>query len=259
MFKRVLVLFLLAAFSTGAFGSITMLSPSERILEPGALVELGSIAPGETLQLVFATKSLHSTWEVASISPGLLPEAWGTEFVKENRTLTLKIFVPKDAEIQSRNLRVVLSSGDLSETIDIVINVRNGLVKSSLLEKNLRAGEYDSVKYSLRIVNESLGRHLVKVKSSLPVYWFSPFSLALEPGQVLDSELEVFPVVHGERDFSFFIDSELNSERLAVLPAAIEVPPTLQGKFISAFNGYPFFTHSLLPSYLLNALLSLIS
>ena len=70
--------------------------------------------------------------------------------------------------------------------------------------------------------------------------------------------LEVSPGTAGFKEFKFYVDSMLFDKRFAELDAKMRALPSLQTKYTASLYAIPFFSLSLLPSYLLNAFLALL-
>jgi hypothetical protein len=144
------------------------------------------------------------------------------------------------------------------ESFSVYVTVKKNLLAASMEElkqDSLVGGKAD---FRLVLNNESIAMQKVLVSSSLPEYWFSPIELELQPHQTLDVNLSVFPQSYGVRQFSFTVSSGLNSFNKS-FPAELNVFSTIRGKFSSALFGFPFFTVSMLPQFLINAFLALIS
>ena len=66
------------------------------------------------------------------------------------------------------------------------------------------------------------------------------------------------PRVYGYRNYSFYVNSQLNGNLVNLIPARIEALPVLKEKYATGLYGFPFFTVSLLPYYLLEGLVALV-
>ena len=74
----------------------------------------------------------------------------------------------------------------------------------------------------------------------------------------LQFDLNVNALAYGKRNFTITVSSLQNSMQQA-FPAELGIAPTLRGKYLASLFGFPFFSPSLLPYYLVNGFLSLLS
>lgn len=261
MLKKILVLLLLIFFSSLALADITLVSPVSGIFRHEDFVFLGSMQPGETLEIIAASDVFlpaRSSWTNAGIEKSSLPAGWRAFDSSPGQTLIARVFAPANAGLGSYDLKLLLSDDSgklLPETLNLSILIRDDLVNSSIsgLEQEATAGQPAS--YTLTVINDSIAVHRVKIDSTLPRQWFSPKTLEVGPKQTIEEQLQVNPRSYGEKSFNFKLSSALNSSPAQEFYAGLKVQPTLKSKFVASSFGFPFFTPSLLPYYLINAFL----
>ena len=262
LFKRLLVLFCLLLLVFPAYATVYLLEPVDQTLSAGEAVSFGKIARGETLKVVVKKKSdLASEWTSLSVDEQLLPDGWSVESVETDKTLIVHVSVPKNAPISTQRIRFTVSSA-AAEMFDgafyATVSVQENLLSASI-ENLAKAAVFDTeTKFSLVLSNDSVADHSVRIESSLPGYWFSSKTVELKPHETKVVELPVFPKSYGEKNFSFIVSSLKNSKRFS-FPAKLNVKPTLAGMYQTSIGGFSFFSPGMLPSYLINGLLSLIS
>ena len=262
--KRFLPLFFLPLFFSFALASVFLVAPVSQSIEPNSTVLLGSVMPGETLELVFSNEDgTGSYWNQVEVLRDSVPSSWP---IKEPElfaeSLLVSIRIPSNEVEKLQNIRLRLSDvrNPLhAQEFSLQVLVRNDLIKSSFspVQDSVLLGE--TAVYKLVIVNNSLSAHAVRVSSSLPSFWFAPRFLFLPPkpnaGSVQELLLEVHPKSYGARSFSFLVDSELSQKRLSVFQNNLLVKPTLEGKFQPGLFGLPFFSPNLSVFFFLNGFL----
>ena len=113
------------------------------------------------------------------------------------------------------------------------------------------------VTYEITLINNSLAGHTVQVSSDLPLLWFEGQEITLKPKESKTLTLTVTPRVYGFRAFTFYLHSQENGRLLNLSPARIDAKPVLKEKYATGLYGFPFFTLSLVPYYLMEGLASL--
>lgn len=249
---------------TSVSASVFLVSPVSQELEPNASFLLGSVMPGETLELIFSNEDgKGAVWDRIEIVSESLADSWtvsSPQFFAESIVVSLQIPPTETEKLQVFRVRLWENANPLhAQEFSLQLFVKNDLVFSSVssLQDSIVLGE--SATYKLVLVNNSLSSHSVVVRSSLPSFWFEPHWVFLEPkpspGAVRELTLQIKPQAYGLRDFSFWVDSELNDKRLAVFENQLLIEPTLKGKFQSGLFGFSFFSPNLSVFYFFNALL----
>jgi hypothetical protein len=254
-------LLFLALFSQG-YADVFLLEPIETVLEAGGETDLGNVAAGETFKFVIQKKTgLGSEWNSLQVDLQTIPTDWIAEPGSTDKTLFVLVTLPEAAEesVQRITFSVVDGSGPFSsENILAYVTVKENLLDVSIDRLKQDAMVSEESKFRLLLNNESIAKHSVKISSDLPEYWFKPIVVEVAPLQTLEVDLLVYPKRYGARQFSFTVSSELNSFEKS-FDAGLNVFSTLRGKLASPVSGFPFFTPSLLPHFLINAFIALFS
>ncbi len=261
--KRLLVLFLVSAFLSPVSADISLLKPTEAILQGGETIELGGVSGGETIEfLVSRETGSELEWDGIHAVRDSLPRNWlqsGQETF--SRTVKVNVFVPLNAEEGSRRIKFRVfdsSQPERDKEFFAVVFVKGNLVSAALhpFSREVTLGE--KAHYRLSVLNSSIASHTVYLHSSLPSYWFEPRKVSLAPKELKEIDLVVEPRVYGQRNFSFRISSALNNSALGSFSSGLTVLPTLKSKYEAGFYGFPFFTPNLFPFYLFNSFFSLL-
>ncbi len=252
-------------FST-AFADFFLVSPFEKQVHSADTIELGSISPGETLELIFSNKSGKDfAWNKAEIAKQL-PENWkvfdSTPFAE---TMIVKVIIPSDQEETAQNLKInFLNFKDekTNDSFNAILFVKKKLITASIVSLQKETKVNEPVDYLLSLSNDSIADHAIRISSTLPKYWFEDKIIVLKKKTSKDSvqeiTLAVLPRAYGNKDFSFKISSELTGKEIDSFNARLKVNPTLKGKYAAALYGFPVFTPTLTPYYLINSFLSLL-
>lgn len=247
-----------------AHALVFLVKPVSQPLESGATVLLGSIMPGETLELVFSNDDREGGfWNRLQIAQDSLPSGWvvsAPQLFAESLVVSVRVPGNETEHLQNIHVRLLDVHNPLhAQDVSLQVLVKNDLVKASFspLQDSVLLGQ--KARYKLVLVNNSLADHLVTVRSSLPFFWFEPIQIKLsaKPDALAQQELVlgVNTKSYGVRNFSFLVDSDLSGRHLAVYQTDLLVRPTLQGKFQSGLFGFSFFTPNLSVFYFFNGLL----
>ncbi|MBS3061217.1 MAG: hypothetical protein J4215_01380 [Candidatus Diapherotrites archaeon] len=262
--KAFLIVLVLILASFPAFARVSLISPLVKTLENNESLNLGSMQPGEELEVFFNYRTgANSFWKSISADSSTVPSGWS---VGQSQVLAesigFKISVPASETERVQSLRLVFSDdAGLSESVNLVVAVRNDLVRFEVgpIKNNLVLGQ--KAVFSFRAVNQSLASHSFVVSSTLPDSSFKAKTFVLgganSDSAVIDQELEVFPKVYGKRDFSFRMVSVQNQKTLDQFNETLMIKPTLVGKFDSGLFGLPVLSPNLNVFYFLNGLASL--
>ncbi len=264
-FKTFLPAFLLLLLAAPfAAADVFLVSPFEKQIAANDTIELGSAAPGETVELIFSTKSGKDfAWSKAEIARQL-PDKWiVSDSAPFAETLIVKITVPVDEQETAQNIKIILlnfNDEKKNESFNALLFVKKNLIKASVfaLQKETKVGE--PVEFEMQLSNDSIADHVVNISSTLPKFWFEDKRITLKKKTSVDSiqeiKLGVLPRSYGTRDFSFIVNSATNGKQLDKFDARLTVNPTLKGKYAVALYGFPVFTPTLFPYYLVNSFLS---
>jgi len=260
LFKRLLVILCLLLLAGSAFATIYLIEPVDRRFSNNDEISFGKIARGETLKVIIKEKSdLADEWASLDVDSRLLPSGWTVESIETDETLIAKVTIPRDAEISTQRIKFTAKnpSGEIfDETFFANVSVLDSLLTASIENLNKDALMGDETSFNLVLNNDSIAEHFLKIESTLPGYWFSSQTVTLKPHETRAVELPVSPLSYGEKPFFFNLSSSLNSKQFS-FPANLSVKPTLVGMYQASIFGFPFFSPSMLPFYLVNGFLSI--
>lgn len=226
------------------------------------LVELGSIQPGETLEITISSKTGHTglEWDQL-VFEGNIPEGWNAiDSETGKKTLTAKLELPLNASVNAYHIKIkaLNKNNEINpETLTLQILVRKDLIETAISQNELSTIVNKPTAFTLSIVNNSIASHTIKVESNLSPLWFETKEITVKPEEVKGVDLVVIPRIYGFKDFYFTVSSVTRNELLDIIPVHLNINPTLQNKYETAFYGFPFFTPNLLTQYLINAFISM--
>jgi len=261
MFKNRLplffVLFLLLFFSANAFASVTMLLPVEAELSNASEITLGSLAKGETLEITLKKNSGQGfDWSSVSVSA---PKDWDIVSLQGDRTISVKISVPENAEESIQLIGLSLASEEqplAEESFTAIVTVKSNLLSLAINDLKQEAFVGEPISYVLVANNDSIAYHRILVGSSLPNYWFEPMSIELKPYEKKETAITVVPKAYGLRNFSFIVSSSENSFSQEFF-SELRIKPTVQGKFLASAYAFPFYSLSNLAFYALGSIFAM--
>lgn len=261
MFKKTLVLLCLLLLAFQANASIYLIEPISQKLSDDEEIAFGRVAAGETLRIIVKKKSdLSLEWDRLSVNQSSLPSGWEAKPETADKTLIASIKVSKNARESTQRIKLNASNSmepGLSETFFATVFVKENLLSVAIENPSQDAVLGQKTGFNMTLSNESIAGHSVKIESSLPEYWFSSREVQLNPFETKTVSLEVLPYSYGEKAFSFSVSS-LENEKQFSFPVRMNTRPTLSGIFKAPAAGFPFFTVTILPFYLINSLLSIL-
>jgi hypothetical protein len=219
------------------------------------------LQPGETLELVVNIRPSIETdvkWVSFDVDQSALPAGWKIQAKDKNdKTLVLQIYVPKDAkqDAYKLNFTVVPNSG-AEEKFSTIVFVTKGLLKSSMTKLKQNVAVNERTAYGLVLNNESIAPEKIIVYSSLGKAWFLPMTYEMQPHQTVEAQVFMDPKVYGNRNFKFYVYSDTTKQLLNEFNAELDVSSNLPAKFAAHQYGMAFFTISLLPYEVLSSFLS---
>jgi hypothetical protein len=266
MLKKLFVLALLVFIlsSVKADVSVIVSESSKLVLQDGDVRSLGNAQPGETLHLTIASATGYEgmEWEKLVIPQNELPPGFeAVDSPKGGKTLTARIKVPVDAPkdvFQFRATALARDNAVSPETVTLRLAVKEGLLLASLAQPVKETFINEPVEFELTLINSSIADHKVSIGSNLPALWLKGQEVTVKAGEEKKVKLEIIPRIDGPKDVYFRIDSLENGEALDLIKANLKVKPELKEKYGTGFYGFPFFTLSLLPYYLINSFISLL-
>lgn len=258
MFKKFLLLLCILLISVSVFAEIKMIYPVEKTVYDTDSIKLGAVQPGETFQVVVLKKNGDKKWQDVSVDTELLP-GWIVKKEVFDKSFSLFFSVPANLEETYQNVKITLFDGSLAESFSAGVLIKKNLLSAGIVKFDKETVVGEPVNLKLNLINDSIAQHTVLIKSSLPYYWFSGDKIILKPKTSAVASLIVFPQAYGLRHFSIFVDSAQNNTRFADFDVELNVLPTLRGKYLTSFTGFPLFAPSLFPFYLIDALLAYLS
>ena len=260
VFKKALILIALISVLSFAYASVHIVSPIDRTVADNGYLETGAISNAETLEII-VDKDSQKGFEWSAISADTSAFGNGaSETEQADETLILKIKIPKNAEEKQYSFPVTVSNSQnqASESFTVLVDVKKQLWSASLMDVTTEATVGDEIEYRILLINDSIAPHTININPNLPTYWTHARQVTLQPKKTHEVVLKVTPATQGKRLVVFNINSALNgySKNLSF---ALDVKPTLFSKYEAVQFGLPFFSISLLPYYLIDALLALVS
>jgi len=262
LFKKLLLAFCVLCVLSSVHAAVFLIEPVDKKLGNNEEAAFGQIARGETLRVIVNKKSENTLpWDTIKVDGASLPEGWSAKETATDKSLIAEITAPRNAPPSTQRARFVVSNA--AQPLFSEGFYGNFLLRENLLAispENLQQETFvgKGVSFRLKVNNDSIAEHSLEVTSSLPGYWFEPVSLTLQPKEKKSIDLNVNVFSYGERNFSFLVSSKKNDLAIA-FPAKLTIKPTLEGKYTASLFGFPFFSPSLLPNYLINAFAALLS
>src|SRR3989344_3392827 len=261
MLKKILLLFSIIFFVSAAFAEMSFVTETEKTtLLDNQTLEFGDIQRGETLELRLSSDAGNENeWTQLIVLTETLPLGWkAVNSEKEKKVLIAAVTVPLQASLDAYQFKVKAVSPLKSETVNARVILKEGLVSADISATVMQVTVNKETEFELTIFNKSNASHKVIVSSNLPVLWFKPVELTLKPKEIRKVSLKVTPRVYGFKSFQFQVKSAMNNELFALIPSQLVVEPTIKDKYSAGLYGFPFFTMSLFPFYLINSFLSLL-
>lgn len=244
-----------------SLATVTLVSPVSKQLEDYSSFRVGSLAPGESLELIVAKKTGSGTlFDSVSLDPASVPAGWTVSSSESfAESLGLKIVVSPSETERIVSLKLVLSqNGSAAQSVNLLFVIRNNLSRFEIVSDQSEILVGETASYQVRGVNESLAGHSFELRSSLSSSEFAPIPVSLGPansdGSIVSIPVLVHPKSYGVRDFSFEFVSNLNQKTVSVSNESLLVKPTLAGKFESGLFGLPVLLPTLNAFYFFNAL-----
>ena len=263
LFKKIFLLFLVLLLSSAVSATVFLHEPVEGKVSANDSIQLGKIAPGQSFTLTIEKKSEKGEkWDTLSIDDSLLPESWAYDVRVSGETISAEISVPRNAKIGSQRLTLTASNSAQPEFADaffaeIAVAKPESVFQAGIDATSVEAKVNSIVSGSITLSNNSVGDAVFLLSSSLPNQWMQAQWFAVKAKATATLPFAISPKAYGKRAAVLTLSSNQNyfSESFDF---EINVFPTLRGKFEAGFFGIPFFSLSLWPYYLINALLSLL-
>ncbi len=248
-----IVLILLFSIS---FADIKIITKSGILnLKNNEEIELGEVHNGALLIIKFSREAGKGiSWDSVKALEGYLPLYWKAfnDYSINDKFLELGIGIPKNAEQGAYKLKVRLIDNDTkyAETISLSIIVKHKLLNAHLksIEPPLQGRPFKIV---IEFENNSIAKHLVKIKDSLNKI---KKEISVDSESISDVEIEFLMEDYGKKEFYLEIES-LENETKIYIPLSIDVKPSTIEKFRPIKNSFAAFALNLLPFYLFFELL----
>jgi hypothetical protein len=251
MFNKFFLFFFVFILFLSFASALKVVFPVEAEVFESSVVELGSISPGQTFELIVFGERFTGLKVNGSFS------SWAKKSEFNGKNISIKLAVPENVSLGAKKISFTAfnQEGD-SFSFDVLINVKKDLWSVSVPELSKTAKVNSLTQYDLVFYNESIGEQLIAFSSSLPSFWVKEKTFVVEPKSVLRDSIYLVPRNYGQRDFTFSFKSNYSGERKN-FRARLFVESSLSSKYSSVSYGFPFFTLNLFPYYLVESLFSL--
>lgn len=243
------VIFLLATLPC-AFAEMNMVVPEIQPLQNKSSFDIGALQPGETLEIVFSTRTGNQDYEWTSLTTPNIPVGWVVQSTKKTEhTHILKIKTSPELKTGMYTLQIKLSNPALKkeETANLQVHLKQDLITASITGLNQQAEVGKPVSYLLTINNQSIASHNLTLYSDLSPAWFTPVEYNIPPKKIVETKLTLNPGADGLKKFKFHLTSRNDNSNISEFNAVLSITPTLKSKYSAPLYGFPFFTFSLTP------------
>ena len=261
MFKKLCIVILLLLL-INSVNSVRLIDPISKEIVGEEYV--GSVSPGSNLELIFSKElGKFDSLEINSQLPS------GFEASVQDYLESIKVFVtiPDEAISDTYSMNLTLD-GKSTEEIEIYFVVKEGLLDASLGNYSTEAYVSSPAEYTFTLINNSHADDEFSISSSLPWYWmdekglagdaFADNTLKINVPRKSNKEvvITIYPQIHGEKIFDVAVGLSPKEEKKFSLK--IDAKQTFKGKTQNIFYGLPFYSFSLVPSFDLIGLFSLL-
>jgi len=248
MFKKLVVLVLLICLISSVF-SIRLVDPISKTL--GTNNYIGSVAAGSELELIFSKEfGRFSSLELKS----QLPNNFKVEVKDYLESIKLFITIPRGA-LKTDYSFDILMTGREEESATVYFIVSDNLLDSSLNNYFSESYVGQAAEYEFSLINNSHADVEFTISPKVPFSWISETkqTIVVPRKSVLKQKVFVTPQFAGNQNFDIVVESVEGKKDFSVL---LNAKPTLVGKNKVFFNGFPFYSISLAPSYFFNSLIA---
>jgi len=261
MFKKlcILVIILLLASSVS---SARLIDPISKEIDSDEYA--GSVSPGSTLELIFSKElGKFDSLEINSVLP------IGFKSSVKDYLESIKVFVeiPNDAINDTYSMKLTLS-GKSTEEIEIYFVVSDGLLDASLNNYSNETYVGSLAEYTFTLINNSHADDEFIVSASPPWYWLTEKGVFGDPTKdntiktivprksTKEITVKIYPQSPGEKIFNVTVYTTPKEKKEFSLK--INAKQTFKTKTQNIFYGLPFYSFSLMPSFDLIGLFSLL-
>jgi hypothetical protein len=262
MFKNQLILLFVLILATSVF-AVRLIDPISLQLSPTETNFVGNVNVGNSIELIFSKELTNKYEEISLVSA--LPTGFDYEVKNELETMKLIISVPKNAVVGAYPFTIALTGPNGSDKVSLSLGVVSDYLvvsESNIAEQTTSVNS--SATFSLFFKNKSQGNAVFTITSELPEGWMNknPFSkekfvqkVVVPKDSSLDVNFVVFPRLEGQKMFNLKVEYGNTSDNFSF---KVDAKPTLESKLEAVTYGLPFYSFSLLPSYFLNSLVSML-
>ena len=225
---------------------------------------VGSVSPGSTIELIFS-KELGKFNNLTVDSK--LPNGFDAKVEDYIESVKLFISVPEDAIHDTYPIDITLTGKEV-ESANIYFVVGEGLLDASLNNYSSTTFVGEPAEYTFTLINNSHADEEFSLDAYLPWYWLNQKGLGGDPFQdnaqtitvsrksTEEITLVVYPQTYGEKIFDVKIKLTPNEEKTFSLRTNSN--QTFKSKTQNIFYGLPFYSFSVIPSFDLVGLFSLL-
>jgi hypothetical protein len=250
MFKKACFVLVFLLFLSTVYG-IRLVEPISKTLENGDFV--GQIASGQELNLIVSKElGKFDSLEVKESLPS------NFEIKQDDYLEYFLVHIKSDEKTLKTTYDLELTiSGDGEESAKVYFLVDDSLLDLSFLNYSAEVPVDGKAKYEVLLINNSDADAEFEITPRVPWFWTNKKSIKVEVDKrsTKIAMIEIFPRMQGEHFFDVEAKTSDFSKKFTLF---VDAKPTLNSKFSSAVNGFPVYSVSLLPSYLINSFFTLI-
>jgi len=214
----------------------------------GNSIELGKISPGQSFELIVFDERFNGLEVESPFSD------WSQESVFEGKNISIKLNIPLDASLGTKKISFTSFNSDsgLTESFDVLINIQNDLWSVNVSDLDKKTKVNSDTEYLVIFSNESIGEQKISVYSDLPSFWFKPQTFEVNAKSILKESINITPKHYGQRQFNFLFKSDVSGEEIK-FNSKLSVESSILSKYSAPLYGFPFFTPSFFPYYLVES------
>ncbi|MCX6803414.1 MAG: hypothetical protein NTY48_02470 [Candidatus Diapherotrites archaeon] len=255
MFKKAFILFFVIVLASSVF-AVRLVDPISQELSSSASF-VGSVAPGNTIELVFSkelTNKYDSLVVVSALSNG-----FSSSTIYDTESIKLFITAPSNAVVGDYPLTIKLLGPSSDDTVKVFFSVvvdSLDVSPSSIAEQKVFVDS--PAEYTLFFVNNTDSDAKFLVSTDLSASWVKENfkgEFTVPRRQSSERTFSIIPRLAGKKEFTTTISYAGLSKEFVF---GVDSKPTLKNKFTMSSLGLPFFSFSLLPSYFLGGIVSFV-
>lgn len=255
MFKKVLSLFLILILLQTAF-AIRLVDPVNKELLDNDFI--GAVSPGSTLELIVSKDfGKFNSFKLTQD----LPSDFKVSIIDAQESFKVYIKVPTTVALTDYQLIFDMNGKNASETVVVYFSVSKGLMDASFDNYGAESEVGKKADFKVTLVNNSYADEYFTIIPNLSWYWktaelgkeFSATKILVPKRSTITDSFSIYPRSQGVKTF----DTKIifgNSGESKVSTLKVNATTNFFGKLDSVIFGLPFYSFSLMPSYLLNGL-----